>query len=240
MRVITTLVIITLLAACASNTKLDLNIPANAKIGIVNLLDENPHHSHSGTTVFTNNKKTIEADWEIHQIEEYTLSQLEVYKDNSVKIIEPTPELLAARYELLNESWGAKLDKKYEADMKKVRDDHEINYLIVIRPYGDSSYPSTVISFGYGVYTDCFFGICRADALANVDALLFELSDSINYLGHGVKLKPYHITRVDIDLKKGVENFTVDDYENARDPVNQLIKERIDSLISRSGLREQI
>lgn len=159
--------IIILITGCSSlGQQRPLNAPkANAKIGILFVGEKYPKHTHIGTTIFQN--FTIENASET---------------DYSVEMINVVKKLMSNKNYSFVEVNGAHLSQKDQVepfsffsgkpkeDVNKLLEDtrkkYELDYLFILHPYrGEAFVNSSAYVHGFGLYTQCRFDSCTAEAL---------------------------------------------------------------------------
>ena len=224
---------------CAPQKQIVIEIPQNANIGIMYLLDENPKHVHIGTTVNSNFVKKNVSDWSVRRtLTGYIKNDILSKRNFTFLEIEPTSVLMENRTDLYKLGWSRMyLKEEYVSEINKATKDINIDFLITIEPFHSNVEGHTPVSSdGYGLLTHCTLGICYAKGLNLVTSKVYAMhppriiswSKSLTYYSSDLP--------IEIDFANGVNNLAKTEIDKAKEPVIQFIEKRIESALYRSPL----
>lgn len=232
---ITTIVLIAFfIQGCATKLPPKVAVPEHAKIGVMLLIDEKPKHVHVGTTIFNNFERGDVSDWDIkNRIHKYMQSTLSQHK---VIFIEPSRKLLSDRLEFISYGWDSlSLNEELISEIDSVTKPSDIDFLVTIEPYSAPvEYESTVYADGYGLFTRCIFGICRAEALSHVTTRVYAMNPP--------RLVSWSATTknnlsVEISSYDDLKHLTSIEADKAKDPFVSYISADINSSLERADLK---
>ncbi len=236
LRFYATIFIFLVLQGCATTLPPKVDVRENSKIGVMFLIDDKPKHVHVGTTVFNNYVKNDISEWEIKtSIKQYIESKLNRY---SVVLIEPSQDLLNNRLEFIKSEWGSyHLNDDLKPEISRITKDSNIDFLITLEPYSFAVAPnSTVSASGYGLFTRCGFGICRAESLNNVKSRVYAM-DPPRLVSWCVP-KEYDFP-IKINFEGGVKSLPRSEIDRARAPLIEYLHDCIGSALERADLTSE-
>lgn len=220
-----------ILTGCVSTQKGDLVLPPDAQVGVLLLQSDNPSYVHVGTTVFQNQTHQLSQDWEVN---EFIVKELESQLGNlaEVKLLE-RPKELTGKTSTMN-AWLGSLDDALVPVFQTLIERHQLSALIVIESPGRTFEPNTsTTAKGYGVYTRCTLGICKAEVYDHLTTRVLSASP-VKYVSRGYT--PYGAGKIDIDLSQIPENLSDKDIARAKEIYLPLLKENIHMALVNSGM----
>lgn len=152
----------------------------HGRVGVIFLTDPQAKHVHVGSTVFNNFEQSISQDWGLETLTMSKLSMLFEGHATAVRIDDPLPLDGGAT---VSTGWtAASMHAGLEPAFRQLASKYGVFAFIVIEPIADAVEPnSSVNADGYGVFTRCFLGKCRAEVLNNLVVRIFA-ADPPRYL----------------------------------------------------------
>ncbi len=235
-KIVTTLIFIFLLSGCATKLPPKINIPNDARIGVMILIDDKPKLVHVGTTVFNNLEKENVSNWGVNnKIYKHISNRLNKYP---VTEITPSKTLINNRLEFISAGWdNLYLNKDLVEDISKTTNKHNIDFLITLEPHSAPvEADSTIIAHGYGLYTRCAFGMCRAQVLNHVGARVYAMNPP-RLLSWGVN--PNYELPLNITFTDDISKLPKSEIDKAESKFTNYIFETVDSALKRANLTRQ-
>lgn len=228
---------ITLLVSCATAPTLQIaDIPAGSKVGFVSLVDDRPKHEHFGLTVFENKTVQILGDWGVQAYGLKTLQEL--LPEYDVISVSATEKLLEKRLDLITTvGWsGFDLSDEVKLLVSEYKTLHDLDALVILRPYrivGSGAYGALN---GYGLYSVCQLGRCRYEALSKISVLV-AATDPAAYIGSDSEYRPPET--LDISRVTKPNELTPDQLLLSKDIVlNEISLEMKGALITAGLIKE--
>ena len=168
------------LTGCAS-VPVNYRKPAQkSKIGIVLLVDEKPTHAHVGSTIFQNEVSDEVSTTDFHKKFEEKINTPLLNAGYLVKTITPSSKLMKDRDSLFSYmSSNVNFKDKIKIELNELAKKSDVDFMILVYPTpGPAWVNSTAYIQGYGLYTRCFFGSCRAHALDYIGARIFDVKNN--------------------------------------------------------------
>ena len=205
-----------ILSSCASVPANFGPPPPSSKIGVFLLIDAHPKHEHVGTTIFQNKEVNASSDTNFKQKYYEQIAELFTVKSYELVNLKENEDLYEERFSLFS---YASSNIHFKSDVKsffnQVAAEHRLDFIIVVHPLNGPAWPnSSAYVDGYGLYTNCKFGNCTAEALDHVSARFYDVKNQSS-------LKPmefrYYQRPVlpQINLSKGIESITSEEIDLA-------------------------
>jgi hypothetical protein len=237
MRILLTVVLLSLVAlgGCATtpSPKVELTVPEGGRIGVMFLTDGSPKQVHVGTTMFQNFQKPIAADW---GVEAFVVDHLRSRLEPRIAVVQiaPTAKIRQAD-KLLASGWTSfSLREDLKADFTALGNEHGLDAVLVIDTYSmDVEYGTPVRASGYGVYTRCALGFCRANVLDHVAVRVFSVNPP-EYVAWGQYVESD--LAVELELPEKIDELASVDLEPAREKLLSLLRKDMDSALELAGL----
>ena len=206
---IATLILSILLTSCAS-------VPANfgppspsSKIGLFLLIDDHPKHEHVGTTIFQNREMNSSSNTDFKQKYYEKIEGLFRVKNYQLVKLEANDSLYEKRFGLFS---YASSNVHFKTDVKsyfnQVSAEHQLDFIVVVHPLSGPAWPnSSAYIDGYGLYTNCKFNSCSAEALDHVSARIYDVKNQSSLKPMGFRY--YERPPVpEINLSNAIESIT--------------------------------
>lgn len=226
------------LAGCAQSSARDESggneIPANPRIGVVFLTADRPVHIHVGSTPFQNFQEGLGSSW---NIEDATLQYLKARLGAATIVpIDPTAPMRKAK-SMLSPGWTEPhLNPDLAADIRKLGKNEQLNALIVLVPTdADRATNPGIVDGGYGLYSRCRLGSCKAEVLDHVSVQVFGFLPP-RYVARNTNKEKEEDYRVDVNLDDSVHTLDDEDIAKVRTRYFQILGHQIDSALANSGL----
>jgi hypothetical protein len=234
-RIIAIILITVFIHGCATKLPPKVPVPKDAKVGVMLLIDEKPKHIYVGTTIFSNFEKDNVSNWDVKsRLTKYLKSELSRYK---VTFIKPSTKLLNNRLEFISYGWDTlNFNKELAEEISSVTKSSNIDFLVTIEPYSAPvEYNSAVHTDGYGLFTRCMFGICRAEALSHVTSRVYAMNPPrlVSW-----SAAPKKQLSVDIASFDDLKNLAITEIDKAKDPFILFMYSEISSALVRADLKQ--
>ncbi len=215
------------LTACATPQTTLTNIPKAGNVGVVVALDEQPIHFHLGTTIFQNNRRELDSDWEVTSLVEQEV-KMNLSANPGLNVI-----MLDSDDSIRDSLTGKK--EQAQATREKFFADNDLELLIEVLPISrEVEYDSGVYAKGYGVFTRCFFGRCRAYALNHYATRIITPENVATASNWGTAKDPK--PQIAMEFPEGVKNMSASEGDKARGNFASYMKANIKSALQNSGL----
>jgi len=146
-----------------------LNLTPKARVGIINLVDEEATHTHIGTTVFNNFEKKYPVDWGFPQkLEKELITQIKKSTNLDVVKIQPTETLISNEINIVQSKFKFYINPDLLPEIAKIKDQNKVDVLLIIRDIQGEDYFEGTGQYlkNYGLYTRSFLMIKSAHAYA--------------------------------------------------------------------------
>jgi len=245
MKKIVSLLTLLSLAACASTVpQTPLAISDNARIGVIVTIDDQPHQYHVGTTIFQNEYIELDTDWGVEQYAREVI-KTSLAKDKNYQIINLDPSTKmreAGSVNYIDPENRDKKDKKNTAglkEMNKLVDVNDLDVVIALEPFtAEVEYDSGLYARGYGVFTRCFFGSCRARALNHLAVRVYKVdsqgTDWSQASNWGTEREKG--TWLAMDFPNGIKQIPVEELDKPKQVFLDYLKKNTQSALDNSGL----
>ena len=213
-----------LLQGCATQPLPKVPVSENAKIGVMFLTDQKPKHVHVGTTMFNNFENKDVSDWDLKP-STYRYIE-EILNKHSVVLIEPSQELINNRFDFISTGWDSfYFNDDLKKELNAVILDKNIDFLITFEPYSYAvERNSTVSANGYGLFTRCLVGSCKASVLSNFAMRVYATNPPIFIGGTIASIEKIP---VEITIPSDMENVSTDDIDKAKSLLMQSLHNNI-------------
>ncbi len=188
-RVIVIVIAIVALSACAS-APINFGKPSSSStIGMIYLIDEHPKHSHVGTTIFQNFDTTSATSTDFQSQFAERCTNLLSNAGYDVREIEPTELLSENRNGLFSYASSSVYFKPaIKSELNRLASTSNLDFVIVVYPLSGPAWVNSAANIdGYGLYTECRFGKCSAQALSYVDARIYDVQNQSALKGSGFR-----------------------------------------------------
>ena len=178
-KVIVCVIAVAGLSACAS-APINFGKPSpSSRIGMIYLIDEHPKHSHVGTTIFQNFDTTNATETDFRSQFADRCANVLVRAGYDLHTIEPTELLYEERIDLFSYASSSVYFKSaIKSELNRLASESNLDFVIVVHPQSGPAWVNSAAYIdGYGLYTECRFGNCSAQALSYVDARIYDVQN---------------------------------------------------------------
>lgn len=227
-------VLLLVLSGCITPQTPLVNAPTGGKIGVLVTAADNPLQYHVGTTIFNNEYIELDADWDIDSFS-YEVVRQQLATLPNFEVVAITPD------EKMKETGEANYEDGGVAALDKIVKDNDLVLLIAVMPYtGEVDYDTGLYARGYGVFTRCFFGICRARALTHLAAVLYN-TNSLEDLTPWKRANNWGTAkdkkvRLDMEFPDGVKNIPLTELDKPKAELLKYLEAEIVSVLKNAGL----
>ncbi len=243
------LLVLISLSACATAVPQEpINIADNAKIGVIVTIAEKPQQFHVGTTIFQNAYIELDTDWGIEETAHLVIAEnLSSQKNYQVIRLEPSEKMReAGSVNYIDTDKRDKNDKKNTAGLQEMNNfvaEHDLDVVIALEPFtAEVEYDSGLYARGYGVYTRCFFKICRARALNQIAVRVYKVNpdgtDWSRASNWGTEREKG--TWLAMDFPDGVKNIPIAELEKPKKVFLNYLQQNTKSALSNAGLTDPL
>jgi len=212
--------------------------PANSRIGIMVLLDDQARHLHVGTTRFQNLDRASIADWQLPAaLTDYLRQRLSLPDRPEITVIEPTPELLALRHKFLEAGWkDIRVGSKVKPILEAMLQSASLDYLVTVQPYeANINFQLSVPATGYGIFTYCHMLVgCDIRPLTHVQVTTFS-ANPLKLVGGEAAGSTRDTLPLEFDAKI-VKELPPEFVSQVREPALAILNATIDRALVNSGL----
>lgn len=230
---------IALLTGCATAPKFSeqkIALGADAKVGVIFLIDNHATHAHTGTTIFQNKTRKIKQDW---QIKTEALKYAQALLGHKATVVEITPSYTLKNLDaLVNTGWSSfPLKDVTKTELNKLAKEHDLDAHILIRGRNEGKFGDNgQFTPGYGVFTECRFGMCTAFYLDNIFASISSAPAQEHFVSWGRDYAPMREKIVEFDFSKDLKNIGAHDLSKFRTEVIKSLQRDLKDAITGSGM----
>lgn len=155
-----------LIAGCSSTQTKQQQFTGVEKVGIVNLVENDPKLINMGVTIFSRNEQSLDLDWNISKRIDDEFSQR---LSTRLVHIQPPKWLVDNGGAITSAGWSKfHLKDEYIPLVKELCEAEGVDVLTVVRSYSSSFYGKPDNLYGYGVYTRRALGVGHAAAFSSL------------------------------------------------------------------------
>lgn len=229
-----------LLYGCVTPTQPDggLILQPGSRVGVLFTIEDRPTHVLVGTTIFNNDRETIQADWDV---ESFSLRHIEAGLQGVAEVvrIEPVGKLgTVYSNDMVDAGWSTlKLKEEFKPDIQELGQTHQLDAIIMISPFLYSVHHAlSVQAAGYGVWTRCVARVCSSFLLDHVAVTVFSV-DPPERVAWGQYVEKDD--KLEIQFSKGAAAVSEADIELVRDRFLEVLRRDIVSAIEGAGFLGQ-
>lgn len=215
------------LTACSSTQVKQQHYTSVEKVGVVNLVKNDPKFISLGVTVFSRDERNLELDWNIPKRIDDKFSQK---LSNRLVRIQPPQWLVDSGGAITSAGWSKfHLDKEYAPLVKELCEVEGVDILTVVRTYPSSFYGKPEHLEGYGVYTRRALGVGHAAAFSSLWLSAFSCQSPAQIL----KVTTGQPTKVDeVVLGESSMPIAISELQKALPTVESITDKAVDKFLS--------
>ncbi len=216
-----------LITGCSATQTKQQHYTGVEKVGIINLVKNDPKLISLGLTIFSRDERNLELDWNIPKRIDDKFSQR---LSNRLVHIQP-PKWLADNGGAITSAGWSKfhLKKEYAPLVKELCEAEGVEVLTVARSYSSSFYGKPENLFGYGVYTRRALGVGHAAAFSSLWLSAFSCQSPAQIL----KVTTNQPVKVDeVVLDESSTTVALSEIEKALPAVESITDEALEKFLN--------